>query len=332
MKLKKEYALLGIVILALGIYLFLNKRDRVHYTLPETPRIETADISRVEIQKAGGDLTLKRTDDGWRLSPGDYPADTAQVEQILKTVANLSVTALVSETQSYARYDLDAERRIEIRAYSNDRLVRQFTVGKAASTFRHTHVLLGEDKNVYHAAGSFRWEFDKAVDELRDKTVLTFDRSAVTAIELTAEGEQLVIAIESPAPEADTAEEPALEGDQTKSPPEARWVTAAGETIEATDVDQLLSALSPLKCSAFLDEAPQTMGDDPQYRLELKGLESKTLEIFSPAAETGSDFSARSSDSPYAFKLTEFEVAKIKDFFTAATGSGDEADTPATSQ
>ncbi len=332
MKLKKEYALLGIVILALGIYLFLNKRDRVHYTLPETPRIETADISRVEIQKAGGDLTLTRTDDGWRLRPGDYPADTAQVEQILKTVANLSVTALVSETQSYARYDLDAERRIEIRAYSNDRLVRQFTVGKAASTFRHTHVLLGEDKNVYHAAGSFRWEFDKAVDELRDKTVLTFDRSAVTAIELTAEGEQLVIAIESPAPEADTAENPALEGDQTKSPPEARWVTAAGETIEATDVHQLLSALSPLKCRAFLDEAPQTIGDDPQYRLELKGLESKTLEIFSPAAETGSDFSARSSDSPYAFKLTEFEVAKIKDFFTAATGSGDEADTPATSQ
>ncbi len=332
MKLKKEYALLGIVILALGIYLFLNKRDRVHYTLPETPRIETADISRVEIQKAGGDLTLKRTDDGWRLSPGDYPADTAQAEQILKTVADLTVTALVSETQSYARYDLDAERRIEIRAYSKDRLVRQFTVGKAASTFRHTHVLLGEDKNVYHAAGSFRWEFDKAVDELRDKTVLTFDRSAVTAIELTAEGEKLVITKERPAPEADSAEKPTLEGDQTKSPPEARWVTAAGETIEATDVDQLLSALSPLKCSAFLDEAPQTIGADPQYRLELKGPESKTLEIFSPAAETESDFSARSSDSPYAFKLTEFEVAKIKDFFTAATGSGDEADTPAASQ
>ncbi len=164
MKLKKEYALLGIVILALGLYLFLSKRDRVHYTLPETPRLETADITRVEIEKAGGNLTLKRADNQWHLTPGDYPADTAQVERMLKSVAELTVTALVSESQSYARYDLDAERRIEVRAYNKDQLVRQFTVGKAASTFRHTHVLLGADKNVYHAAGSFRWEFDKPID------------------------------------------------------------------------------------------------------------------------------------------------------------------------
>ena len=30
MKLKKEYVLLGIVIVALGLYLFLNQQDRVH--------------------------------------------------------------------------------------------------------------------------------------------------------------------------------------------------------------------------------------------------------------------------------------------------------------
>ncbi len=333
MKLKKEYALLGIVILALGIYLFLNKRDRVHYTLPATPRIETADISRVEIQKAGGNLTLKRANDGWRLNPGDYPADTAQVERMLKSVAELTVTALVSETQSYARYDLDTERRIEIRAYSQDRLVRQFTVGKAASTFRHTHVLLGEDKNVYHAAGSFRWEFDKAVDELRDKTVLTFDRDAVSAIDLTAEGQQVVVTKKIPAAAEKSPPSSAPAEGQTEAASGApRWVTAAGENVDAATVDQLLTALNPLKCSAFLDDAKPATEADLQYRLQLEGAQAKTLEIFSPDTDAESDYAARSSDSPYHFKLSAFDVAKIQDFYKAVTGTTDEPQLPAATQ
>ncbi len=332
MTLKKEYVLLGIVIVALGLYLFLNQRDRVHYTLPETPRLETADITRIEIEKAGDKLTLKRADDQWRLLPGDYPVDSAQVVPMLRSIAELTVTALVSETQSFARYDLDADRRIDVRAYSKDELVRRLVVGKAASTFRHTHVLVDEDKNVYHAAGSFRWEFDKSVDDLRDKTVLTFDRSAITAINLTAEGQPLVVEKQAPAPDKATAKTSAPAEGQTEAPEEPRWLTSAGEPVDASTVEQLLSALTPLKCSTFLEDAPPAADATPRYRLELKGAESKTLEIFGPAEDTESDYTARSSDSPYPFKLSEFDVAKIKDFFTAVTGTDEAAEAPATPQ
>ncbi|MDJ0720723.1 MAG: DUF4340 domain-containing protein [Desulfobacterales bacterium] len=339
MRLKKEYLLLGIVILALGLYLFFNQRDRVHYTLPETPRIETADITRIEIERPGGKLTLKRADGQWRLRPGDYPADSAQVARMLSAIADLTVTALVSETQSFARYDLDADRRIDVRAYNEDKLVRQFTVGKAASTFRHTHVLVGEDKNVYHAAGSFRWEFDKPVDDLRDKTVLTVDRTTVSAISLTTEGQQIVV---TKAPE--TAKPADAQSDAPASPPPAegttdaagkpRWQTAAGEAVDPAAVDQLLSALDPLKCSAFLDDDSTPVEAAPYYRLELTGAETQTLEIFSPAADTASDYPARSSESPYRFKLSEFDVAKVKDFLAALTKADEEAESesPATPQ
>ena len=331
MKLKKEYLLLGIVILALGLYLFFNQRDRVHYTLPETPRLETADMTRIEIEKPGGHLSLKQVDGTWRVTPGDYPADSGQVAPILSAIAELTLTALVSETQSFARYDLDADRRIDVRAYSGDTLVRRFAVGKAAGTFRHTHVLVGEDPNVYHAAGSFRWTFDKSVDDLRDKTVLALDRSAITAIGLTTEGQQIVVEKHSP------AAEPAATGKDTPaSPPpatgpadateEPRWETAAGEPVDAATVDQLLS-LDPLKCSAFLDDDKAAVDAVALYRLELRGTETKILEIFSPAADTASDYPARSSDSPYPFKLSEFDVAKIKDFHAAVTGAEEEAPT-----
>ncbi len=337
MKLKNEYVLLGIVIVALGLYLFLNQQDRVHYTLPETPRLEMEDITRIEIEKAGGKLTLKRTDGKWRLEPAGHPADGGEVERILRSIAELEVTALVSETQSFARYDLDADRRIDVRAFNKDKLVRRFAVGKAAGTFRHTHILVGEDKNVYHAAGSFRWAFDKTAEDLRDKTVLAFDRHTITAIELTAEGQALVVEKQSPATEPADAEKdppaspPPAEG-QSEAPEEPRWLTATGEPVDAATVDQLLSALSPLKCSAYLDEDQPPIEADLRYRLALKGGETKTLDIFGPAVDTESDYTARSSDSPFAFKLSAFDVTKIKDFYTAVTGTGEEPPAPDTPQ
>ncbi len=337
MKRKKEYLLLGIVILALGLYLFFNQRDRVHYTLPETPPLETAAIDRIEIERAGGKLTLIRDDDKWRLRPGDYPADSEQVARMLNTIADLTVTALVSETQSFARYDLDADRRIDVRAYNEDKLVRRFTVGKAASTFRHTHVLVGEDKNVYHAAGSFRWAFDKPVDDLRDKTVLTLDRTAVNAISLTTEGQQIIVAKAPPTAdpantESDAPESPSPAAGSTDAAAKPRWQTAAGEAVDAAAVDQLLAALDPLKCSAFLDDDKPAAKAEPRYRLELGGTETKTLEIFTPATETATEYPARSSDSPYRFNLSEFDVAKVETFLAALTGEDEEAGSPAAPQ
>ncbi len=327
MKLKKEYALLGIVILALGLYLFFNRQDQVHYRLPEPPPIETTDITRIEIGKAGATVTLERQEDTqWRLKPGDYPADAAQVERMLKTMSELQVTALVSETQSYARYDLDVDRKIEVRAYQGDELLRRFDIGKAASTFRHTHVRMGDDQNVYHAAGSFRWEFDKPVDELRDKTVFDVDRAAITKITLTVDDQVLVVQ-KAPPPPADQkaapeAENAAPAGEQTAPAPEDRWVTPEGQAVAA--VDQLLADLAPLKCSAFLGADQRASLTDPQYRLQLEGQATQTLEIFPAPSETPNEFAGISSDSPYPFKLTEFDVAKIEDFYKALTGTGDE--------
>lgn len=335
MKFKKEYALLGIVILALTLYLCFNQEDRIHYDLPQPSQLDPDTITRIEITKGGQTLTLTRQDDQWRLTPGDYPADTAQVERMLKSVAELTVTALVSETQSYARYDLDADRKIEVRAFKGDKNVRQFAIGKAAGTFRHTHVLVGEDKNVYHAAGSFRWEFDKPVDDLRDKTVLNFDRAAITTIALEADGKPLVVKKQAAASEEDTeakpSEDPPPVEEQT-APPAARWVTAEGETVDPAAVEQFLSALAPLKCNAFLDADQKAGLADPQYRLQLGGTETKTLEVYTPLSDTETDFVGTSSDSPYPFKLTEFDVEKIKEFYGAVTGTGDEAPSPAAPQ
>ena len=332
MKFKKEYALLGIVILALLIYLFLNKQDRLHYALPEPPPLDTADIDQMTVIKGGETITLKRQDGQWRLTPGDYPADTAQVERMLKSMAELEITALVSEAQSYARYELDADRRIEAKVYADNQLIRQVAIGKAASTFRHTHVLVDDDKNVYHAGGSFRWEFDKSIDDLRDKTVLAFDRNTITTIAIQADAQEQVIQKETGTEGNTASDAPPAEEDQAVATPETKWMTAAGQMVENTSVDELLEALNPLKCKAFIDESQKASLANPQYRIQLKGAPTRRLEIFSPRPGSPNEFPGTSSDSPYAFVLSEFDVEKVKRFYEKITGTQDDAPTaePAT--
>jgi hypothetical protein len=165
MKVKKEYAILAVVIVALGLYLFFRNTDRTTYTLPELPAVKTQDLTKIEIGKGNQTVVLTRKDDGWLVAPGDYPADGTLVDRMLDALADLKVTALVSETRNYTRYELDENQQIRVTAYQDDKAVRSFRIGKAAETMRHTHITLSDDPNVYHAQGNFRQDFDQSVDE-----------------------------------------------------------------------------------------------------------------------------------------------------------------------
>ena len=96
MKIKKEYIILVVVILALSLYLFLRREDRTQYQLPKLSRGARADISKIEISKKGTAITLNKRDNIWRIVPDGYPADEGKVKDMLDTIEKLSFTAMVS--------------------------------------------------------------------------------------------------------------------------------------------------------------------------------------------------------------------------------------------
>ena len=109
MKTKKEYIILIALILALSLYLFLYKSDRTHYELPETRDIARKDISKIELAKTDASILLEKKGDAWHIEPQGYPADADKVDKMLAVIENLTLTALVSESKSYNRYDLNVE-------------------------------------------------------------------------------------------------------------------------------------------------------------------------------------------------------------------------------
>lgn len=323
MKVKIEYAILPIVIVALGLYLFFRDTDRATYTLPDLPAVKTGDLTKIEIQKGDQRVVLTRGGDGWQVSPGDYPADVSRITPMLDALAELHVTALVSESRNYARYELDENQQIRVSAYKDDNAVRTFLIGKAADTWRHTHIRLADDPNVYHARGNFRQDFDQSVESLRDKTILAFKNNDVTEFAIETGDRKIVLRKGSPTPPAKDDAAPTEAASEKAE--DVQWATADGQTVPKETVDRLLSDLSGLKCRAYLTDRAKADFKDPTYLIRIDSGETALLEVFAPEDDAATEMPARSSLRNDPFTLADFDVDPVKDFLSTLNGSEDKA-------
>jgi hypothetical protein len=243
MKLKKEYIILAAIILALVLYLYFHEDQRTLYQLPGLPKVSAKDISKIEIEKADGKIILKKKGDGWYIVPQDYPADSDRIKGINTTLEKLSLTAMVSEAKNYKRYDLSLDKRIRVSAWTGDTLGREFDIGKAVPSSRHTFIRLSGD----HARDDFRNKFNRSTGEFRDKTVLAFDTTAIQEISLTRD-QQILVFKRTQVP---LDKETANAKDQTQLKAEMIWQSEDGRKGDETRLNRLLSTLSNLSCDSY---------------------------------------------------------------------------------
>lgn len=294
MTIKKEYLILGVIIAALAVYLYQRSSDRTHYTLPTLPTLTAADITQVRISGGGKTQTLIRKDGRWVTDPQGFPVDPKRVNEMLETLAGLNLTALVAESKNYALYELDPDHTVTVKAWQGDQLKRDIDVGKAAPSFRHTFVKIAGDDRVFHATDNFRFRFESGLDELRDKTVLSFNRQDLQEIRI-AKGTASVTLTRTP---------PNTETQPAGPPAPGAWQGGDGRAANSAAVETLLGGLVDLQCQSFIDDRDKTGFGPPIYSIALKGPKDQTLSIFASAAKDAPTYPAVSSDSDYPFQLS----------------------------
>ncbi len=310
MKIKKEYIILVVVILALSLYLFLRRQDRTHYKVPKVPPIDQSNISKIEISKKGTAMILLRKDNIWRIAPKGYPADAGKVKSMLDAIETLSLTTLVSESKNYSRYDLDNGKKLTVRAWIGDTLKREFAIGKVASSSRHTFVQVAGDHRVYHGGGNFRGIFDQTADNIRDKTVLKFEKAEIQEIQVNKGGESVVFGRRQVPVEIRVDQDT-----EASSPPasktETLWESAEGQRADEAKLNRLLTALSNLRCEKYVDDRKREDLTDPIYTVQLKGARDYLLSIFGKTDRHAKTYLAISSESDYPFLLRESQANDI---------------------
>lgn len=301
MKMKKEYLILAVIIAALAVYLYQRSADRTHYTLPALPALAAADISRIQMTRGAETVVLIRRDGRWLIDPPGYTVDPKLAQEMLDTLSGLTLTALVSESKNYTLYELDDAQKAGVKAWQGDQLKRDLDVGKAAPSFRHTFVRIAGDERVFHGRDNFSFRFRTRVEDLRDKTMLAFNRQDIQEIQIARDGAAVTL-VRAPAP----AEAPAA-GQAAAS----AWQASDGRPANGAAVEAFLDELSNLQCDAFIDGREKSAFSNPVYAITLKGPQEHTLALFAPAGGDSKDHPAVSSASAYPFYLTEDHARRL---------------------
>ena len=310
MKIKKEYIILILIIIGLSVYLFMRNSGRTLYQIPQLDGLKQSEITKIEISQGGNSVILKKKDNQWYLEPTGFLADKIKVNAMLNVLESLALTALVSESKDYNRYDLDAENRITVKAWQQETLKRNFDIGKAAPSFRHTFVKLGDDSRVFHARDNFRGKFDFTVDSLRDKTVLSFKTADIRQVEIIkAPASQKLVRKEVPVTPA------AGQQQKTETAPAAavkfEWQNDNGEKGNDRNLNRLLTTLGDLKCADYINDRQKDAFSAPIYTVKLKGIKDYQLEIFAKLQKDDKKYPAVSSDSDYPFWVTDNQAQQI---------------------
>ena len=312
MKLKKEYFILTAILVALILYLALHRSNRTHYQLPELSEVSGKHISKLEITTAGSSIIFNKKDDTWHIEPKGYRADSTKIKNMLNVIEKLKLTALVSESKNYIRYDLTNDKNIHVKAWQDKTLLREFDIGKAAPTFKHTFVKLPDDPNVYHARGDFRRNFDRSVDDFRDKTVLSYAQNTIQGIALTHEKKTISLSrkeIHETHPEK--KDEPAAKASKELKT-KTVWEDTKGHEVTLSKISSLLSFLSSLECERYLDDLKKEDLKNPIYTVSLKGEKEYSLSIFAKKDKNAKNYPAVSSENESPFSLSDTQVDTIK--------------------
>jgi len=286
---RTTYIVLGLLIVALSLYLVLRQRDRMQYTIPKLSSLSTREIEAVEIEQPGGVVKMVRSGETWQIQPEGYRVDPAAIGEMLKTAADLQLTELVSVTGNYSRYGLDEESRIRVTVFKNDKALRSFEMGKRSPTYNHTFIRIDGDDRVFQTPGNPGTAFGLSKEDLRDRLVLSFDPDTIT--EIRAEGTGWTVNLIRTV--GDSREDQGSTGEK-----KVTWRTETGEVWEAETIDELLTTLSALQAFRYRDQGDRD--GDPVFSITLTGQKLYTLEIF---ARQDNTYPARSSENAYPFTL-----------------------------
>lgn len=310
---KKEYIILTIIIIALGAYLYFQNSDSTHYTLPQPEAITQSKITKIEIAKKDGIVSISKEDNDWFVGQNKFPADQTKLTPVLKMLKEIKLTALISESGNYARYELDDAGKSTVTAWVNDKVVIKIDIGKTASSYKHTFVKLDSNKNVYHAAQNLKSIIDKTEENFVDKTILTFKPEAAYSVKITDEDKtysftKTIDDVKIDVEKKDSAEKPAPK-------PEEYWLSSTGDKKEKVNIDAFIKAFSNLECNNFVADLKKDALSKPIYSVTVTTVNKpNTLSVYQ--SEKDKDLICTSSKSNFVFNLSADKLDKFKELFT----------------
>lgn len=191
MRRERSFLILVIVGILLGAYIYFVERRRPAGDEPEKkPKVfedvKEADVEEVVVKSGNDTTSLKKVGGKWQIvSPITADADTEQVNNLLGNFATLERNEVVDEAPSNLKpFGLDPPRADVAFRKQGSQPMRHLLVGNKAPTGGDLYAQVGGEKRVILISGFMEGVFIRSTFDLRDKSILKFDRDRVEAMEL----------------------------------------------------------------------------------------------------------------------------------------------------
>lgn len=190
----RSFLILLAVALGLGAYIYFIEAERDPTGTSVVPgekvfAVEAGTIEEVQVQAVSGDTTtLRRSGDGWQIvEPTELEADTSAVSSLVSTLESLESQRIVDENpESFSQYGLDPARMsIAFRA-AGETAMRRLLLGERTPTGADLYARVEGEPRLLLIASYLEDSLNKTTFDLRDKSVLKFERDGVDALTLDA--------------------------------------------------------------------------------------------------------------------------------------------------
>jgi hypothetical protein len=167
-----------------------KKKDQVFAALVS----DKVDALKIRSDK-GETTTLTKIGGQWQITePVTTAADNSEVVQIASGLSSLDIVRVIDENAANLKdYGL-AEPRIDVAFKSaGDKDYQHLLIGDKTPTGSDVFAKRADDKKVFLIGAFQETSFNKGTFDLRDKTLIKFDREKVDAAEVVAGGKTLAI-------------------------------------------------------------------------------------------------------------------------------------------
>lgn len=282
--------ILVVLLLALGAivwFLLPSGREReVSYSETAViPRIDSASVIKVEIQKPSKTITIENVGGRWTItSPVNYPADAASVFQLVGGLSHLTVGSLISSNPEKQRlFQVDSTGTLLTVTDRGGKSVSMI-IGKMGPSFSDVYMRLPKSSDVYLAQGIETWTVGKDLKEWRDKTIYSAPSESIKELTYTAGGKE------------------------TKYDRDSAGWKSADKPVDASVMNPLLNSLSNLHADDFIDSAAKI--ESRPITVAIKGASSATLSLF-PVAPDSSRYYVQTTGSPQTFVISKWTAQQF---------------------
>lgn len=150
--------------------------------------LDAAKIDQLRLTSSSGDRTTLKKAEGWKIiEPIQSSVDETEVTSVTSNLATLESTRVVEENaKDLAKYGL-AEPKVEVAfKAAGDKDYRRLLVGGKTPTGGDLYAKLANDSKVLLIPAYLESSLDRSTFQMRDKSILKFEREQVNAIEVAS--------------------------------------------------------------------------------------------------------------------------------------------------